>query len=174
MKNFTEMKFGDYTFIHNPKTLTVKNIHRGKSTVIPYLGTYFEPTSPEAAVITGQGLITGSDCFKKLIILLQYLKSGESRLLSISPMPALRAVLTSLEYTLSPKENCIDISFGFTASEGEKSSSKILPKTCTVSEDETLWDISYKYGVAVEALLNLNTFVKRPDVLKKGWVIRLC
>lgn len=174
MKNFTEMKFGDYTFMHNPKNLTVKNVHQGKTTVIPYCGSYFDPTATETAVATGQGAITGSDCFNKLLVLLQYLKSGESRLLSISPLPAFNAVLTALEYTLSPKENCIDIKFEFTAASSEKSGSETLPQSCTVSDDETLWDISYKYGVAVETLLSLNTFVKRPDILEKGWVIKLC
>lgn len=173
MKNFTQMKFGEYTFMHNPKTLTVYNKISGGSVVMPYCGSRYEAVALDNALIRGKGVITGSGCFERLLSLLEMLRRGESALLSVSPLPAVRAVLTSLEYTLAPKENTVEISFEFTSCSSCESSENEIPHSVIAAEGETLWDISYKYSVAVERLLQLNTFVKRPDILEKGQVIRL-
>lgn len=173
MKNFTQMKFGEYTFMHNPERLTVSNKLSGSTALMPYCGTRFEAVALENAIITGKGIITGEDCFEKLLLLLEALKRGEKRLLSISPFPATSAVLTSLEYTLTPKENEIDISFEFTSSSSPEKVGDEMPHSVSAKMDETLWDISYKYGIAIERLLQLNTAVKRPDILEKGQVITL-
>ena len=173
MKNFTQMKFGEYTFMHNPERLTVSNKLSGSTALMPYCGTRFEAVVLENSIITGKGIITGEDCFEKLILLLEALKRGEKRLLSISPFPAISTVLTSLEYTLTPKENEIDISFEFISSSSPEKVGDEMPHSVNAKKDETLWDISYKYGIAIERLLQLNTAVKRPDILEKGQVITL-
>lgn len=173
MKNFTEMKFGDYTFMHNPKTLVVKNKLRGNGAFVPYHGTYFNPVALDNTTVTGEGLITGSDCFKKLLLLIDSLNSEKSRLLSISPFPSFKAILTGLEYTLTPKENSIEIKFEFTSSSSAQSGDTTVPSSYTAEADDTLWDIAYKYNIPVETLLSLNPIVKRPDILESGWVIKL-
>lgn len=173
MKNYTEMKFGDYTFMHNPKTLTIKNRLTGKSSIIPNRGSYFYATAQSNCTISGEGLITGPECFKKLLLLTEVFKDEQAHLLSISPFPSINAILTELEYTLTPKENNIEIKFEFTETSTERETISKVPQSVTVSTDDTLWDISYKYGVTVESLLSINTFVKRPDTLEEGWVIRL-
>lgn len=173
MKNFTEMKFGDYTFMHNPKTLAVKNKLKGNSTVFPYQSTSFNPIALDNSTVIGEGLITGDDCFKKLLLLIDCLNSGKSRMLSISPFPSFRAILTSLEYNLTPKENRIEIHFEFTSSSSKQNSANVIPNEHIAVSDETLWDISYKYNIPVETLLKINPFIKRPDILEEGWVIKL-
>lgn len=174
MKNYTQMKFGKYTFMHNPKTLVVKNKLRGNSSVIPYHGEIYSPVAVENTTITGEGIITGEQCCQKLLSLIESLKSGDKNLLSISPFPSFYAVLTELEYTLTPKENTAEIKFTFTsASSISKSGSDFKEKTYTTDGSDSLWDISYKYDIPVEQLLDLNPFVKRPDILENGWVIRL-
>ncbi len=167
------MKFGEYTFMHNPKTLTVQSGVLGSKRIYPFSDSLFKPICLDNAVVSGSGVITGEDCFEKLLRLLDCL-GGEGRLLSVSPFPSVRAVLTSLKYSLSPSENLIDIDFSFTCSSSSVQGDVLAVKSVTAKSTETLWDIGYKYGVAVEELLRLNTFVKRPDELEKGWVIRLC
>lgn len=173
MKNFTQMKFGEYTFMHNPKTLTVSNRVSGSTAVVPYCGSRFEAVALDNALISGKGVITGEACFERLLALLEMFRRRESALLSVSPLPAVRAVLTSLEYTLAPKESTVEISFEFTSCSGCESTEEEIPHSVVAAKDETLWDISYKYSVSVERLLQLNSFVKRPDILEKGQVIRL-
>lgn len=173
MRNFTQLKFGDYTFMHNPEKLTVSNRLSGSTAVMPYCGSRYETVALENARFKGKGVITGENCFEKLLLLLEALKSGKSRLLSISPFPSVKAVLTALEYTLTPKENTIDIDFEFTASSSAARLESEIPHTVAADNGESLWDISYKYGIPVESLLQLNPAVKRPDILENGQVITL-
>ena len=43
-----------------------------------------------------------------------------------------------------------------------------------VTQGETLWDISYRFDLPIDALVRLNPQVKRPDVVAEGTVIALC
>jgi len=43
----------------------------------------------------------------------------------------------------------------------------------TVEEDETLWDIAFRYDVPVESLLKENQHIRRPDCLKTGEKVSL-
>ncbi len=177
MKNFTQMKFGEYSFMHNPEELSVESTLDGIKRVYPFSDSVFTPICLDNATVRGRGIITGDDCFLKLLQLQQCL-DGRGRLLSISPFPSVNAALTSLKYTLSPSEKLINISFEFTCLSSTKSFNRddgaCRPKSVVAAPRDSLWDIGYKYGVAVEELLRLNTFVKRPDELSEGWVIRLC
>nr|WP_305119663.1 MULTISPECIES: LysM domain-containing protein [unclassified Ruminococcus] len=101
------------------------------------------------------------------------MKSGKSELLSVSPFPSVKAVLRTLEYTLTPKENTIEISFEFVSSASPKALESEIPHSVKITENETLWDIAYRYDIPVERLLQLNPAVKRPDILENGWVITL-
>ncbi len=173
MKNFTEMKFGEYTFLHNPKSISFSNKLNGVKNIYPYQCSNYSALITDNTVISGNGKITGDNRFYKLLSLLECL-DGNERLLSISPFPSVRAVLTSLDYTIGAEDGVIEISFVFTCSTSKAATDDTLPLSVTADGEETLWDISYKYNIPVEALLALNTFVKRPDELKKGWVIKLC
>lgn len=45
MKNHSEMKFGSYTFMHNPKKLTVTSELGGSETILPFCGCEFTPVA---------------------------------------------------------------------------------------------------------------------------------
>ena len=49
-----------------------------------------------------------------------------------------------------------------------------VPHTYTPGENENLWDVSYRFGIGIDALMALNPQVKRPDILTEGEAVRLC
>ncbi len=173
MKNHSEMKFGAYTFMHNPKRLTVTGTLGGRETVLPFCGCEFTPVTLENSVIRGEGIISGEDRFKRLLQLSQCLNK-EAALLTFPPLPSIRATLTKLEYKLEPGDGVIEISFEFTSSSLNKYSARMEIASVVADGEENLWDIAWRYNKPVERLLALNPRVKRPDTVEKGWVIRLC
>lgn len=173
MKNHSEMKFGSYTFMHNPKKLTVTSELGGNETILPFCGCEFTPVALENAVIRGEGVITGEDRFKRVLQLSQCLNRGQA-LLTLPPFPSVRAVLTRLEYSLEPGDGVVGISFEFKSSSYDTGLGKMEVASVVADGDESLWDIAWRYNKPVESLLKLNPRVKRPDIVEKGWVIRLC
>ena len=50
----------------------------------------------------------------------------------------------------------------------------ITPREYTAAQGETMWDVSYRFGVEIDPLMRLNPDVKRPDIPLGGRAVRLC
>ena len=44
----------------------------------------------------------------------------------------------------------------------------------TLEEGEDLWDVSHKFELSIERLIELNTFIKRPEEIGAGDEVRVC
>ena len=95
----------------------------------------------------------------------------QGRGLSIENVKPFHAVFESLTLIGKPKPDVLTYRFLFREVMSEADN---VPHTYTPGENENLWDVSYRFGIGIEALMALNPQVKRPDILTEGEVVRLC
>ncbi|MCH5299569.1 MAG: LysM peptidoglycan-binding domain-containing protein [Ruminococcus sp.] len=167
------MRYKGYAWEHNPQTLKICS-HRslseqgvaGGSSVVRDFG-------ERSRVITGSGRIAGDDCISKFAQLVALQNQSDSGILLLPDVAPFYAFFRSIELDCDPTPELITYKFEFVEdlsrarTEGEKSYH-------TVSKDETLWDISYRYGVEIERLAELNPEVKRVDELAAESRVRVC
>ena len=67
------------------------------------------------------------------------------------------------------------IQYAFTFTEVIDTSKEKSPRTVHIAlEDESLWDIGYKYDISVEKLLELNPEIKHPFDVSEGMEVSIC
>lgn len=167
------MRYKNFTWHHNPKTLKIKNSKKTINLSYPYSYTEAEEMFNEKAVIEGEGELFGENCIEQFNNLCRLFSSKNKGILSIGGIPSFEAYFTKLELLCEPKNNILSYSFQFT-----ECSSKEKRDTGTnyyiAQSEETLWDISYKCNISIETLAKLNPGYKRPDSVKEGDRVVLC
>ena len=99
---------------------------------------------------------------------------NKSEILSVPELGAVRAVLSGLSLNCEPRKDYISVSFEFRCISDEKKAEKIMPyKVYKTKEEESLWDIAYKFGTTVDALAALNPGIRRIDEVEEGKEVRL-
>ena len=88
-------------------------------------------------------------------------------------IPPFLAIFKSLYLVGETTPNVVRYSFEFWECTDQKAKNTSFFNYRTVSENETLWDISYLYNVKIENLLNLNKNIKNPNDLAVGEKVRL-
>ena len=91
--------------------------------------------------------------------------------LSIENVKPFHAVFESLTLIGKPKPDVLTYRFLFREVMSEADN---VPHTYLIGENENLWDVSFRFGIGIDALMALNPQVKRPDILTEGEVVRLC
>lgn len=167
------MRYKGRAWEHNPQTLKISS-HRslseqgvaGGDSVVRDFG-------ERSRVITGSGQISGDDCISKFAQLVALQNQSDSGILSLPDIAPFYAFFKSVELACDPTPELITYKFEFVEdlSRGRIESEK---RYHTVSEDETLWDISYRYGVDIERLVELNPTIKRVDELTAESRVRVC
>lgn len=166
------MRFKGFEWRHNPKEITFecgKKINEFKS---PYGKSYIQNMGRKNMIIKGTGELFGSDCIKQFERLLSLFREGGVGVLSIPSLAPVYAVFESLKIIGEPKPDILAYSFVFREVMEKKQEEN--SSSCVAENGETLWDISYRYGVPIDSLVRLNTNVKRPDEVLTGTEVRLC
>lgn len=166
------MRFKGVEWHHNPEQISFecdKQINELKS---PLGMSYIQNNGRKNMIISGSGKLYGSDCIEQFNRLLDLFSEGGSGVLAIDGINPVFAVFESLKIMGKPKPDILEYSFIFREVMEKKTTD--FPVYCISAEDETLWDISYKYGVSIDSLILLNPFVKRPDELEPGSKVMLC
>ena len=97
------------------------------------------------------------------------------------------AYFVSLRLEQEPRPDYVRYSFEFWEDSGQQVELKQVtseqeqeqPKPAadapyhTVVQGDTLWGISRRYGVSLEKLLELNPFIKNPNLIRMGEKVRL-
>lgn len=167
------IRFKGFEFEHNPETLKIttennvryQRIVNGKDIVSQY------GRSPR--VITGEGSIIGADCMYKFLRLFRVKEQSGSGVLSVPFTKPIMAYFKKLDFLAEPTPELITYRFEFVEDCPENRGIPVK-KFYTTSAGEDLWDISYRFDVAVEKLLELNPQIKRPEEVMRGAEIRLC
>ena len=168
------IRFKGYTFEHNPRTLLItsqKNISRqsvlgAKSTV--------RETGDNCRVITGEGTIHGDNCIYKFMKLFQLKEQSGSGILSLPNIKPFYAYFSSLEFSADPTPKLITYKFVFKEDSLKQGPSASPEKFYYTQEGEDLWDISYKFNVPVETLVELNPELNSVNEIEQGTKVRIC
>ena len=168
------MRFGGVSMSHNPKTLKITRNKKmnfvGLASGINKLSNVCDGVSK----ISGEGELYGGDCFLLYDKLLKMCFKNQAAVLALPEIGAFTAVLEDISVSAESRENFLSVSFVFCAVNAEREPVEILPKKFyTAQEGENLWDVSYKFGVAVETLAELNPHIRKILDLKEGEEVRI-
>lgn len=167
------MRYKGYKWQHNPASLTVTTKGEIKEQRLLQKQSIVNDLGSNARVIKGTGQLVGKDCITQYCQLLRLQSKGGSGVLSLPDTLPFYAFFKSIELSCDPTPEVVTYNFEFVedlSSEPIKSQSVY----CTVENGETLWDISYKYDISIEKLVELNPQISRVDELALGEQVRIC
>lgn len=167
------MRFMDFTWHHNPKTLSIQCGKQIKEFNYPYTHSESVFLGEHCRVIRGTGELYGEDCIEQFNALCRLYSKKETGLLTLPQMPSVWADFTELKFISSERKNIVDYAFTFTEKHTERNNVNVHIYH-TVKTGETLWDISYAYETAVEALAQLNPWIRTPESLSPGEQVKIC
>lgn len=167
------MRFKGYAWQHNP--LSVEITHRRVQTehVMPFFGTEVDDMGRRCRVIKGKGELVGVDCIEQYKEIERLFLKGETGVLSVPSLKPMYARFSALSAEGSTAPDMLTYTFEFTEADST-SDERAKPDVYVCSGKETLFDIAYEADTTVDALVNLNPWVRRPDELSAGERVRLC
>ena len=169
----SKIRFKGYEWEHNPETLKVVNDNNIREQDLPLGSSISRYYSAKCRKVSGKGKLVGNECLVKFNELVKLQGQSESGILTLPSTKPFYAYFKKLELLCEPSPNVITYSFEF-IEDCEKNHTDKEPYFHTVMGDETLWDISYKYGVNIETLVSLNPEIKRVDELSEGLKVKIC
>ena len=131
-----KMSYRGLCFEVNPKTVKVEFKRAQSTAVIPRHRARAEEICELPAVISGTGRLYGSDARAKMQSFLSVYKKGGAAYLFSPVFPPVKAYFTSLTFSVSAEEDCIEYAFSF----------------------KDLFDIANRTGVSIEKIIALNSF----------------
>lgn len=173
------MQYKDYVWPRNPKDINITVENNVKDIEIPKSGSVFQRYERKKRIVNGTGNFVGSECFNEFRSLFNLFKNstGESGYLAIPNLDPFLAIFKSLKLTGEQSPELVTYTFTFWENTENLYESEVNIKTNyhIASGDESLWNVSLCYKLAVESLLKLNPFVKDPnEILAEGVRISLC
>ncbi|MEF9970895.1 MAG: LysM peptidoglycan-binding domain-containing protein [Oscillospiraceae bacterium] len=182
------MRYGDYTWPHNPKLYEIVYSRRIVCNKVPF-GLYtLQDMGRDQRILRGEGEFAGAgayDEFKKLACMFY---ESEPKVLVHPIWQSAPAWFVSLKLKQEPREDYVRYEFEFwECSEGYKlrATPVALPvpaenivkpvskKSYTLRRGDTLWGLANKNGMSLEALLKLNPQIRNPNIYFVGDVIFL-
>lgn len=170
--NLVPMRFKGVEWHHNPREITFSCENGVYEHKAPFGKAYIQNTGRRNMVIRGEGELYGADCDAQFARLFELFKSGGEGILAIPKLSSVYAVFESLKIKGYPKPDVLTYSFVFR--EVMEKAADDFPAVYCAEEGETLWDVSYRFGIVIDRLVALNPGVKRPDENLGGQEVRLC
>ena len=183
------MKYGDYTWPHNPKVYEIEYSRRIVSHKTPFGCYILQDMGREQRVLKGQGEFAGKgayDEFKKLACMF-YL--DEPQVLVHPVWQSAKAWFVRLELRQEPREDFVSYEFEFwecfdgyetgaalltRQSAGEAQAGQTAErKSHTLRYGETLWGVARDNGLTLAELLALNPQIRNCNIYYSGDVIYL-
>ncbi len=169
------MSYKGFIFPVNPSVIKIRHSSRLVEDTIPFDADLVRDFGRRACEISGEGELIGSDCAEQFKRLREVFLEGGSGLLLLPVLEPFYAFFENLELIEEPSDELIRYGFVFFEDTSAKHFENSPKQSHIAADEETLWDISYKYNVPVEVLLDNNPDIMRPDtVLNSGEVILLC
>lgn len=167
------MRFKGFTWHHNPKSLTIKCSDKIVSYSYPHFRAVVESFYSEPVTVSGVGELYGEDCLKQYERLQELYKEGKSGVLCLPKLMPIYACFEKLNVEASTTPSLLTYSFTFRQVKQLERLNNI-PKTYTLTEDCTLFDVAYQFNVGLESLVEINNNIMFINELKAGQVVRLC
>ncbi len=166
------MRFKGVEWQHNPAQISFECVKQINELNSPFGKAYIQNSGRKNMRIIGSGQLFGKDCLEQFNNLLLLFRQGGAGVLAIDGIAPFFAVFESVKIIGRPKPDILEYSFAFRETMELKAID--IPLYHKAANGETLWDISYKYGIPADRLIQLNPDVKRPDELVTGSRVALC
>lgn len=169
MTDTSTLKFGDFSFPHNPSKLKILCSRKIEQISTPFHGIQQKVSTESVRIITGEGEFFGSDASRQLQTF-SSLFGTPLRLLIIPDYGSFYAFFSDLT-VLRQADQSIHYSFEFTEEVRSVSSSQILSSSHRVKKDENLFSIAGLYGKTIEELILKNPGLISPFAVTEGdWI----
>ena len=166
------MRFKGVEWHHNPREISFECEKTVNELQAPFGKSYIQNTGRKNMLIKGEGELYGADCTEQFARLLSLFQSGGSGVLASPKLGTVYAVFEQLRLKGYPKPDVLTYSFVFREVMEERV--EYAPDFVVAAQGETLWDISYRFGVEIDRLVKLNPGVRRPDEDLNGREVALC
>lgn len=178
----SSMSFDGFTWEFNSKYLTFSHLSSVNSVNYPYGGSTLQDFGKKNCVIEGKGYFVGNYCTDMYNKLKNKFYISKTGVLILPGFPPIKAFFNKLVLNGEPKPDILEYEFefieisdeyleaaslNFSESTDGKNIRKIIPN------GETLWDLSYKYGINIDKLIAFNPQIRRPDMPLAGSAVRL-
>ena len=170
--NLVPMRFKGVEWHHNPREISFSCEQSVNEFQAPYGKSYIQNTGRKCTVVRGEGELYGDDCAEQFARLFALMKSGGCGVLAIPKLGTMTAVFESLSIKGYPKPDVLTYRFVFR--EVMENNREDKPTAYLCGNGETLWDVSYRFGIVIDRLIALNPFVRRPDDVLEGKEVALC
>ena len=166
------MRFCGVSWPHNPRVLRFSAEKTLVEQQSPGSGTILQETGRRALRVEGEGELYGENCVAQFGELLTLFRTRGAGVLSVAGLKPFYAVFEELRLLAEPKPDVLTYRFVFR--EAAELSEEDKPETHVIGNGESLWDVSYLYGIGIDRLVELNPQVRRPDEVAAGEEVRLC
>lgn len=167
------MRFNGYTWHHNPKKLEISNGKKVVSLDVPYAQDILQNFGEKPVRIKGSGELYGEDCLQQYERLLEVYQKQQSAILCLPQLAPIYAYFESLTVNAQTMPDVLTYNFVFLQTK-QKPQPEKFERVVKAQENETLWDIAYKYSVSIEDLVKLNPQIMFINDLSQGELVRLC
>ena len=171
---FAPMRFDGFSLRHNPEKLRISGSVHVKEYRSPCCEADSVSLGKELCRVEGEGEFCGTDCIAQYQALEKLRSSAKRAKLVLPHMHPLYAFLKELALTAKPVDNVLSYRFVFVEAQSPRPEYRGTESYLTVSNGESLWDISYAFGVPIERLTALNPQIPLIDDLREGERVRLC
>ena len=170
----SKIRFKGYSWVHNPKILKISKEQNLREHHIPFGKSALQDLGGKARIISGTGQLIGEDCIDQYNQLVALHSKEGSGILSLPDTKPYYAFFKSIELACDPTPQVVTYNFVFVEDVTRQKTSSATMYHTVKNDKETLWDISYKYGVEMNTLVSLNPQIKRIDELAVNERVRVC
>lgn len=167
------MRFNGFSWHHNPKSLEIHSEKKVQRIELPYSADVLINFGEKPIRISGVGELYGDDCIQQYQKLKSLYEQGENAILCLPKLSPFYACFDKLSIIAKPSSSVLTYSFSFSILK-DRPQCFVFTKEIICDLDTTLWDISYKYGVGIKKLVELNKHIMFINDIKKGECIKLC
>ncbi len=166
------MRFAGFEWRYNPLTLKITHELSHSKRVLPTKGEVIAEPRVKVKVISGKGELAGADCLEQYKEIERIFRLGRKGVLTLPGRAPVYAYFTKLSAEATDTPELIVYNFEF--AEANTQESVVKPMYHIGNGWDNLYSIAYEYGVSIEELVELNTWIKRPDEQLAGKKVRLC
>lgn len=172
--NLELIRYKNYVWKNNPRQIKIIHNRNVQEVSVPYSHGVVRDYGERARVIRGVGEFFGEKCIDEFEKLRAIQQEGGKGYLTLPMVKPFLAIFRLLELEENPTPKLLKYSFEFVEYiSSHKSDSCYVKRYHVVQKGENLWDVSNKYNVSVENLLDLNLHIKRPDNLILGEKVKI-
>lgn len=186
------MRYKTFTWPHNPRVYSISFARKAALHKVPFGRYHIQDLGLTRRIMRGEGEFVGEDAYQQFKALASvFYDEGPGTL--IHPLwDASPAWFMALKLEQEPRADYVRYSFEFwedfpgyqtqaeklpaaaqTVSAAGAVSRSAEPSYHTVVRGDTMWGISRKYGLSLNALIALNPQIKNPNLIYVGQKVRV-